>query len=123
MGYWGVEKREENLDRDVQWHIAMRLGKRRALGRSNMGRMLESYEQSKASLRSRVEHPISRHLGISIATTKAHAETLYQRLDAHSRNEAVYVAIARGATLGWQQLDGHPATIAPNFPTHPIRGP
>lgn len=56
-GYRGVQKREENLGRDVQWHIAMRPGKRRALGKGNMGRMLESYERAKASLRSRVEHP------------------------------------------------------------------
>ncbi|WP_322995015.1 IS5 family transposase [Castellaniella sp.] len=56
-GYRGVQDREENQSRNVQWHIAMRPGKRRALGKSNMGRMLESYERAKASLRSRVEHP------------------------------------------------------------------
>lgn len=44
---------------------------------------------------------ISRHLDISIDTAKAHAKALYQRLDSHNRNEAVYAAIARGATLGW----------------------
>jgi len=67
-GYQGVEKREENLGRNVQWHIAMRPGKRRALGRSNMGRMLQSYERAKASLRSRVEHPfrvIKRQFGFT----------------------------------------------------------
>lgn len=32
-------------------------GKRRMLGKSNMGRMQESNERAKASLRSRVEHP------------------------------------------------------------------
>jgi len=56
-GYRGVQDREENRGRNVQWHIAMRPGKRSALGKSNMGRMLESYERTKASLRSRVEHP------------------------------------------------------------------
>src|SRR5690606_40944625 len=56
-GYRGVQEREENQSRNVRWHIAMRPGKRSALGKSNMGRMLESYEQAKASLRSRVEHP------------------------------------------------------------------
>ncbi len=55
-GYQGVEKREENRCLSVRWHIAMRPGKRLALGRSNMGRMLESYERAKASLRARVEH-------------------------------------------------------------------
>lgn len=42
---------------------------------------------------------ISRQLNISIATTKGHLEALYQRLRVHSRYEAVFVALARGATL------------------------
>ncbi len=46
---------------------------------------------------------ISRHLNISISTAKAHRETLYQRLDVNNRSEAVYTALARGATLGWDQ--------------------
>lgn len=56
-GYLGAEKREENQGRNVRRHIAMRSGKCRALGKDDMGRMLESYERAKASLRSRVEHP------------------------------------------------------------------
>lgn len=44
---------------------------------------------------------VSRQLNIAVATAKAHTESLYQRLDAHSRNQAVYTAISRGATLGW----------------------
>lgn len=50
-------------------------------------------------------HPIktvSRRLNISTATAKAHTESLYQRLGVHSRNQAVYIAISRGATLGWK---------------------
>lgn len=58
---------------------------------------------------------ISRHLGISIATAKAHAETLYQRLHAHNRNEAVYAAIARGATLGWQRLGAASNAMSARF--------
>lgn len=52
---------------------------------------------------------VSRHLNISVATAKAHTETLYQRLDVHNRNEAVYAAISRGASLGWThtETDGH----------------
>lgn len=42
---------------------------------------------------------ICRQLNISIATTKGHLEALYQRLGAHNRNEAVYIAMAHGATL------------------------
>jgi len=48
---------------------------------------------------------VSRHLNISVATAKAHTETLYQRLGAHNRNQAIYAAISRGATLGWHRLD------------------
>lgn len=44
---------------------------------------------------------VGRYLNISVATAKAHTETLYQRLDVHNRNAAVYVAVSRGATLGW----------------------
>src|SRR5690606_7235320 len=67
-GYRGVENREENQGRDVQWHIAMMPGKRRALGKGDMGRMMECYERAKASLRSRVEHPfrvIKRQFGFT----------------------------------------------------------
>lgn len=44
---------------------------------------------------------VGRALNISVATAKAHTETLYQRLDVHNRNAAVYAAVSRGATLGW----------------------
>lgn len=46
----------------------MRPGKRRALGKRNMGRMLESYERAKASLRACAEHPfrvIKRQFGFT----------------------------------------------------------
>ena len=42
---------------------------------------------------------ICRHLNISPATTKGHSEALYQRLGVHNRNEAVFTAMAQGATL------------------------
>ncbi len=44
---------------------------------------------------------VGRQLNISVATAKAHTESLYQRLDVRNRNAAVYAAIAKGATLGW----------------------
>lgn len=47
---------------------------------------------------------VGKHLNISVATAKAHTETLYQRLDVHNRNAAVYTAVARGATLGWPNI-------------------
>ena len=59
-GYQGVEKREENLETPVIWHVAMRPGKRRALDESPEGGRQERQEwleQAKASIRAKVEHP------------------------------------------------------------------
>lgn len=56
-GYQGVEKRCEHLETPVTWHVAMRPGKRRALDKSPEGEQLEWLEQTKASIRAKVEHP------------------------------------------------------------------
>jgi IS5 family transposase len=56
-GYVGVEKREENLELDVNWHIAPRPSQRKALQDSALGELLEQVEKSKASIRAKVEHP------------------------------------------------------------------
>ena len=56
-GYQGVEKREENLDKAVTWHVAMKRSKRKALPKNKLGRMLEKLEHLKASVRAKVEHP------------------------------------------------------------------
>ena len=56
-GYQGVEKREENQNSAVTWHVALRPGKRRALPDTESGRLREQIEQLKASVRAKVEHP------------------------------------------------------------------
>lgn len=57
-GYQGVDKREETQDIDVDWHVAMRPGKRRVLDKSTpMGAIMEQLEKTKASIRAKVEHP------------------------------------------------------------------
>ena len=56
-GYQGVEKREENLDRRVQWEVALRPGKRKTLPNTAIGRLKEKVEKLKASVRAKVEHP------------------------------------------------------------------
>ncbi|MBI3903712.1 MAG: IS5 family transposase [Nitrosomonadales bacterium] len=56
-GYQGIEKRSEHVGTPVQWQVAMRPGKRRALDQSDEGRLQERLEQVKASIRSKVEHP------------------------------------------------------------------
>ncbi|MGE4370089.1 MAG: DNA-binding response regulator [Burkholderiaceae bacterium] len=47
---------------------------------------------------------VGRYLNISVATAKAHTETLYQRLDVHNRNAAVFAAVSKGPTLGWPSI-------------------
>ena len=56
-GYVGVTKREENVGRAVNWHVAMRPGKRRALPATPLGKVLETLEHTKARIRAKVEHP------------------------------------------------------------------
>ena len=43
-GYQGVEKREENLGKNVIWHVAMKRTKRKALPNNKLGRMTEKLE-------------------------------------------------------------------------------
>jgi IS5 family transposase len=56
-GYVGVEKREENLELPVAWHVAMKRSVRKALPKTPWGEQMEWIEQAKASIRSKVEHP------------------------------------------------------------------
>ena len=45
-------------DINVNWHVAMRPGKRKALDKSTpMGAILDQLEQVKARIRAKVEHP------------------------------------------------------------------
>ena len=56
-GYVGVAKRKENQDRKVNWHVAMRPGKRRTLPETSLGKALEALEHTKARIRAKVEQP------------------------------------------------------------------
>ena len=55
-GYVGVEQRAERKRR-VEWHVAMRPGKRRALRDTAAGRVRDRIERLKAQVRARGEHP------------------------------------------------------------------
>ena len=62
-GYQGVDKRPENRDAEVDWHVAMRPGRRRRLEK---GGPEAAAERRKASVRAKVEHPflyVKRHFG------------------------------------------------------------
>ena len=57
-GYQGVAKREEVQGIEVNWYVAIRPGKRRALDKdSPMGAVLDQLEHVKARIRAKVEHP------------------------------------------------------------------
>ena len=57
-GYRGVGKRDETQDINVNWHVAMRPGKRKVLDKSTpMGTILDQLERAKARIRAKVEHP------------------------------------------------------------------
>ncbi|WP_396271145.1 IS5 family transposase [Ideonella sp.] len=56
-GYQGVDKRPDAKS-GVDWNIAMRPGKRRALDKSqDVNRLIDELEKLKASIRAKVEHP------------------------------------------------------------------
>ena len=54
-GYQGASKRLEATG--VDWHIAMRPGKRRQQKHTPWGQLTEKAEKLKVSIRARVEHP------------------------------------------------------------------
>jgi len=57
-GYQGVGEREETQDMEVNWHVTIRPGKRRALDKTNpLCAITDRIEKRKASIRAKVEHP------------------------------------------------------------------
>jgi len=56
-GYQGADKRPENADKSVVWHIAMKRSVRKAMKKNPLGRAKEKLEKAKASVRAKVEHP------------------------------------------------------------------
>ncbi|QHE77252.1 IS5 family transposase [Hydrogenophaga sp. PBL-H3] len=57
-GYQGVAKRKETQGIDVNWHVALRPGKRKVLDKGTpLGAVVDKLEHVKASIRAKVEHP------------------------------------------------------------------
>ena len=66
-GYVGVGKRPENAGGSVDWRVAMRPGRRRALAPDSEA---AARERAQALVRSKVEHPflyVKRHFGYAKA--------------------------------------------------------
>ena len=70
-GYSGIEKREEAKGAQVNWHIEIIPGKRRALNMETASGLLRNAaEKVKAEIRVKVEHPfrvIKFHFGFTKA--------------------------------------------------------
>ncbi|MCP9873650.1 IS5 family transposase, partial [Synechococcus sp. Cruz CV-v-12] len=56
-GYQGIEKRPEMEGKGIDFRVAMRPGKRRALPDTPEGRLDDLIETAKAHIRAKVEHP------------------------------------------------------------------
>ena len=56
-GYTGIEKREEVQDKKVTWHVAMKLGKLKAMEEDELKALYVKRERLKARIRAKVEHP------------------------------------------------------------------
>jgi IS5 family transposase len=58
-GYLGVEKREEIATKhpDIQWHVAAKRGKVKAMAEGLLKDLTERLEKLKSQVRARVEHP------------------------------------------------------------------
>lgn len=57
-GYQGVVLREDTQGIEVEWHVALRPGKRRALDKNRASqRFIDELETIKARIRAKVEHP------------------------------------------------------------------
>lgn len=106
-GYQGVEKREENRNTAVAWHVALRPSKRRALPDTELGRLDEQIEQVKASVRAKVEHPfhiIKNILGLKkvryrgLAKNTAQLFTLFGLANLLIAKRHLFALHARGAS-------------------------
>ena len=105
-GYQGVDKREEYIGAPLNWHVAMRPGKRRALATHGWAQKLEWIEQIKASIRAKVEHPFhvvknlfrhrkARYRGLAKNTAQLH--TLFAMANLMLARRLVLNMHARGA--------------------------
>jgi IS5 family transposase len=106
-GYQGVERREENRNTPVTWHVALRPGKRRTLPDTEVGRLDEQIEQAKASVRAKVEHPfhiIKNLLGLKkvryrgLAKNTAQLFTLFGLANLLIAKRYLFALHARGAS-------------------------
>jgi len=103
-GYLGVERRQEVIAqaREVQWYVAAKRGKVKAMAEGRVKELTQAFEKAKAQVRARVEHPF--HI---IKNLFKHRKTRYRGLlkntaQLHSLFALANLVIARrllGASL------------------------
>ncbi len=89
-GYTGVEKREALKDRAIDWVVATKPGKLKAIPQeSQLGQLLRRLESVKASIRAKVEHPF--HL---VKNLFGHRKVRYRGLDKNTAQLHLLFALA-----------------------------
>ena len=102
-GYVGVAKREENEGRAVNWHVAMRPGKRRALPETPLGQIQEAIEHTKARIRAKVEHPF--HV---VKNLFKHKKTRYRGLAKNAAQLLTLFGLANLMLAVFKLSESHP---------------
>jgi hypothetical protein len=90
-GYQGIGKRPEMAGKSIEFRVAMRPGKRRALPDTPEGRLLDLVAAAKAHIHTKVEHPfrvIKQKWGIPEDGTARHGEKLVQGARAGSTDQS-----------------------------------
>ena len=89
-GYTGVEKREDLKDREIDWQVATKRSKLKAIPKeSQLGTLLRRLESVKASIRSKVEHPF--HI---VKNLFGHRKVRYRRLKKNTAQLQILFALA-----------------------------
>ena len=90
-GYQGIEKREEVMarGRKVQWYVAAKRGKVKAMAEGRLKELMQAYERAKAQVRARVEHPF--HI---IKNLFKHRKTRYRGLAKNTAQLRTLFALA-----------------------------
>ena len=85
-GYTGVQKRPENLEFDVDWQVAMKLGQRRKLEPDSPEALAE---KEKASIRAKVEHPF-----LDVKQLFGYAKVRYRGLAKNTERMALLLGLS-----------------------------
>ena len=85
-GYQGVDRRAENRELEVEWHVAMRPGQRRKL---EPGSEEALAEKRKASVRAKVEHPF-----LYVKRRFGYAKVRYRGLYKNTQRLALLLGLA-----------------------------